>query len=176
MEVMYLRFKPYVIDRDGTQVYVEITPMTPADAQRTDAVPKWQTSWNSDYLSVDEFEKYSVKCGDELIALGAYEILESSLVVHIIYLEAHPDSNPTIAGTERRYSGIGQLLIAYGIKLSIDHGFGGDVVLEAKTTKLADHYVRDFGAVQLPVFQSSAPRFLIADEAAKRIFFRYLFE
>lgn len=50
----------------------------------------------------------------------------------------------------------------------------GDVVLEAKTTALAKHYERDFGAVRLPTFQSSAPRYLIAEEAAKRIFFTYL--
>ena len=56
----------------------------------------------------------------------------------------------------------------------MDHGFGGDVVLEAKTPELAQHYERDFGAVKLPTFSSSAPRFLIADEAAKHIFFSYL--
>ena len=48
-------------------------------------------------------------------------------------------------------------MIAYGIKLSIDNGFAGDVVLETKTTELARHYERDLGAVQLPTFQSSAP-------------------
>ena len=69
--------------------------------------------------------------------------------------------------------GIGRLLIAYGIKLSVDHGFGGDVVLEAKTTELANHYINDFGAVKLPSF-SGAPRLLVADDAAKRIFFSYL--
>ena len=47
-------------------------------------------------------------------------------------------------------------------------------MLEAKTTAVAKHYERDFGAVRLPTFQSSAPRYLIADEAAKRIFFTYL--
>ena len=41
--------------------------------------------------------------------------------------------------------GIGRLMIAYGIKLSIDNGLAGDVVLEAKTTALAKHYERDFG-------------------------------
>ena len=68
----------------------------------------------------------------------------------------------------------GRLMIAYGIKLSIDNEFAGDVVLEAKTESLAQHYEKDFGAVQLPLFGSSAPRYLIADEAAKRIFFTYL--
>ena len=65
-------------------------------------------------------------------------------------------------------------MIAYGIKLSIDTGFPGDVVLEAKTTDLAKHYERNFGAAPLPVFGSSAPRHLIAGEAAKQSFFTYL--
>ena len=112
-------------------------------------------------------------CG-ELIALVAYEILENALVVHIVYMEAQPESNPTLDEDDPKYTGIGRLLIAYGIKLSIDNGLTGDVVLEAKTTKLAQHYERDFGAVLLPTFRASAPRYLIADEAAKRIFFTYL--
>ena len=109
-----------------------------------------------------------------MVALGAYEIQENALIVHIVYMEAEPGSNPTIVGESRKYRGIGRLLIAFGIKLSVDNGFGGDVVLEAKTTKLAEHYAKDFGAVKLPSLSSAAPRFIIADEAAKRIFFSYL--
>lgn len=101
------------------------------------------------------------------------KILDNILAVRIIYMEAQPQSNPVLSET-RKYIGIGKLLIAFGIKLSIDHGFNGDVLLEAKTTELADHYRRDFQAVQLPVFDLSAPRFLISDEAAEKIFFDYL--
>lgn len=39
---------------------------------------------------------------------------------------------------------------------------------------LARHYEKDFGAVKLPQISSYAPRFLIADAAAKRIFFSFL--
>ena len=109
-----------------------------------------------------------------MIGLGAYEINDDSLIVHIVYMEAQPESNPTIVGDARKYRGIGRLLIAYGIKLSIDNRFRGDVVLEAKTTELARHYAEDYGAVRLPSFSSAAPRFLIADSAAKAIFFSYL--
>ena len=128
----------------------------------------------SEFLSDERLEKYAAKAGNELVALGAYELLENSLVVRIVYMEAQPESNPTLDGGTPKYRGIGRLLIAYGIKLSIDSGLTGDVVLEAKTTSLAKHYEEDFGAVLLPTFQSSAPRYLIADEAAKRIFFTYL--
>ncbi len=169
-----MQFKPFVFDRENIQIPVSIEPMTQFDAQTTNLLPVWQTPWTSEYLAGDRFEKYAAKAGGELIALGAYEILENSLVVHIAYMEAHPESNPTLDGGVPKYTGIGRLMIAYGIKLSIDNGFAGDVVLEAKTTELARHYERDFGAVRLPTFSSSAPRYLIADEAAKRIFFTYL--
>lgn len=125
-------------------------------------------------MTDERFRRFSAKAGNELIALGAYELLESALVVHIIYMEAHPESNPVLDSGSPKYTGIGRMMIAYGIKLSIDNGFAGDVILEAKTTHLAKHYEEDFGAVRLPVFQSSAPRYLIADEAAKRIFLAYL--
>lgn len=171
-----MRFVPFITSCSGSRVSVDILPMTSSDAHRTSENPKWLTSWESEFIRSNEYEKYAVKHDDELIALGAYEILDSSLVVHIIYLEAQPESNPVLSGKHRKYYGIGQLLIAFGIKLSIDNGFGGDVVLEAKTPELAEHYVDDFGAVQLPTFNVSAPRFLIADDAAKRIFFRYLAE
>lgn len=148
--------------------------MLPSDAAATNLPPVWQTSWTSKYLAEERFEKYSAKLKGELIALAAYEVLQNSLAVHIVYVEAHPESNPTLVHGMPEHTGIGRLMIAYGIKLSIDNGFAGDVVLEAKTTSLAQHYEKDFGAIQLPVFNSSAPRYLIADEAAKRIFFTYL--
>ena len=167
-------FIPYVFDKNNEKVSVSITPMTAQDADTTDTSPRWQTSWNSVYIQSSSYDKYAVHIGEELIALGAYEVLEQQLIVHIVYMEAHPESNPTMVGLEPKYSGIGRLLIAYGIKLSIDCGFSGDVVLEAKTPELALHYMRDFKAVPLPAFSGGAHRFLIADEAAKNIFCNYL--
>lgn len=169
-----MQFKPFVSDPNGKQIPVRITPMTPQDAEATNIPPLWQTSWISDYLQDLRFEKYAAKVDDKLIALAAYEILSNALVVHIAYMEAQPNSNPTLDHGRPKYSGIGRMMVAYAIKLSIDNGFAGDVVLEAKTAQLAQHYEQDFGAIKLPTFQASAPRYLIADEAAKRIFFTYL--
>lgn len=173
-EVRAVQFTPFVWDQSGNHVPVSIEPMTKQDAVQTNFLPKWQTSWTSDFLQEGNFDCYSAKVSDELIALAAYEILADFLVVHIVYMEAHPESNPTMDGGDPKYTGIGQMLIAFGVKLSIDNGLTGDVVLEAKTSALAAHYELDFGAVALPSFTSSAPRFLIADEAAKRIFCNYL--
>ena len=161
-----MQFKPFVFDRMNQQVPVSIVPMTQADAELTNLPPVWQTSWTSEYLSADRFEKYAAKVGDELIALGAYEILSNSLVVHIVYMEAQPESNPNLDGGAPKYTGIGRLMIAYGIRLSIDNGFAGDVVLEAKPRNWRGTTKRTLGRFRF--------RYLIADEAAKRIFFTYL--
>lgn len=169
-----MQFRPFVYDSENQQIPVSIKPMTRSDAESTNLLPAWQTSWTSEYLAEEHFQKYAAKVGDELIALGAYEVLNRSLVVHIVYMEAQPESNPNLDDGRPKYTGIGRLMIAYGIKLSIDNGFAGDVVLEAKTTELARHYEKDFGAIPLSTFDSSAPQYLIADEAAKRIFFTYL--
>lgn len=169
-----MQFKPFVFDKGKQRISVSIVPMSRNDAELTNLPPAWQTSWTSEYLAEERFKKYAAKADGELIALGAYEILNHSLVVHIVYMEAQPESNPNLDGGLPKFTGIGRLMIAYGIKLSIDNGFAGDVVLEAKTTELARHYERAFRAVRLPIFDSAVPRYLIADEAAKRIFFTYL--
>lgn len=62
--------------------------MTHRDAELTDEQPLWQASWISEFLSNEKFQRYAAKAGNELIALGAYEILENALVVHIVYLES----------------------------------------------------------------------------------------
>ena len=168
-----MQFDPYILDSNGNRVPVTIAPMSKDDAKQTDAFPKWQTSWMSDFITDSDFDCYAVKNDDELIALGAYEIQKGILVVYIVYMESHPESNPTLTHN-RKYTGIGKLLIALGIKLSVDNGFGGDVVLRAKTSSLEKHYINDYGAVKLPSYNSAAPRYLIADEAAKQILLSYL--
>ena len=60
------------------------------------------------------------------MTLGAYEISEDVVTVHIVYMESQAQSNPTLAKSPK-YHGIGRALIAYGIKLSVDAGFNGDV-------------------------------------------------
>ena len=51
-----------------------------------------------------------------LAALGAYEISEDVVTVHIVYMERQAQSNPTLCETPK-YHGIGRVLIAYGIFL-----------------------------------------------------------
>lgn len=77
-----VQFRPFVYDAMNRQVPVAIEPMTAQDAALTDREPLWQTSWTSEYLADENYEKYAARVGDELIALAAYEILPTALVVH----------------------------------------------------------------------------------------------
>ena len=66
-----MKFLPFVYDSELNRIFVDIERMTQADADATDFFPMWQTSWNSEFLKESRFENYSMKAGDELIALGA---------------------------------------------------------------------------------------------------------
>ena len=95
-----------------------------------------------------------------------------------MYVESAPHSNPVLTEkSERKYSGVGTALIAFGIKYSIDNGCRGDVVFDAKTDELAKHYAEDFDAMRIPSITNGGPkRFMLADEAAWKLFSEHLVE
>ncbi len=173
-------FSPFVIQADtGSVVGVTVNLADRSDLEATHGNPTWQTDWTSEYLSEPTVEKYAVKSeSDDLIALAAYQIRGRSAYVYILYAESAPHSNPTMNPVGRRkYYGIGELLIAYGIKYSIDHGCRGDVVFDAKTDELARHYESDFHARRIPSLKPGGPkRYMLADEDAWRLFSKYLKE
>lgn len=173
-------FAPYVIRGDNAErIGVQIIPATQQDLAGTKVDPLWQTDWESGYLTAPNIDKFAMKLSDgELLALGAYQIAGNKAYVYILYLESAPQSNPTItAAGQRKFYGIGEAMIAFGIKYSIDNGCRGDIVFDAKTDELARHYVKDFGAKQVPSAASGGPkRFMLADEDAWSLFSKYLTE
>lgn len=175
-----MQFVPYVIRRSNAEkITVEITPATQQNLAATKGNPPWQTDWESDYLANPNVDKFAMKIPNgELIALGAYQIAGNKAYVYILYLESAPQSNPTItASGQREYYGIGEAMIAFGIRYSIDNGCRGVVVFDAKTDELAWHYAKDFRAKQIPSGASGGPkRFMLADEDAWNLFSKYLTE
>ena len=116
------KFVPFIIKTDGSQnISVKIVRMKKSDAVQTEKEPVWQTSWLSDYIQDDAFEKYALKTSDgELVALAAYEILENDVMVHITYIESQPESNPTIVGHSKKYLGVGRVLIGSSCRLTMN--------------------------------------------------------
>ena len=163
----------YIIESvTGKHINIEVDAASKDDLEITRG--GWQTVWDTDFILDPQKEKYVAKTEEgEIVALGAYRVREGSVAVYIAYIESQPESNPTIVGHSKRYQGIGRVLIAYGIKLSIDHGCGGTVTFEAKVPELAELYIRDYGACPLPSF-CGAPRYELSGEAAMNIFVTYL--
>lgn len=54
-EVSDVQFKTFVLDKEDWQIPVSIVPMSQTDAETTNALPAWQTSWTSEYLAGDRF-------------------------------------------------------------------------------------------------------------------------
>ena len=154
---------------------VKMLKMSKADAMQTNKEPLWHSSWTSAFISDKEKLKYALKTADgELVALGAYRVQPTCVAIEILYIESHPESNPTIT-KQKKYLGIGKAMIAFGIALSCNHGCEGCVVFEAKTSKLAEHYIHDFGAIPLSSF-GGPQRFMLEGDAAYAIVSEYLKE
>ena len=169
--------KPFIVLEHERKVPVVIERATAEDLKATAKAPKWQTDWTSEYLADEKIEKYSLKTKEgNLIALGEYRVMGRKAYVYILYLESAPATNPTLTA-KREYYGIGEVMIAFGIKFSIDSGCRGDVLFEAKTPELARHYEKDFHARQVATLNSGGPqRYMLADEDAWNLFEKFLAE
>ena len=78
-------------------VTVKMSKMSKADAMQTNKEPLWQSLWTSEFISDKEKLKYALKTADgELVALGAYRVQPTCVAVEILYIESHPESNPTM--------------------------------------------------------------------------------
>lgn len=165
----------YVISADsGEEIPANIREVQLADYVKT-VKDHWQTSWMSEYLQDEALEKYALEIviTGELIGLGAYRNMPEGVLVYVEYIESAPESNPTLSQT-RKYLGIGAALLAYGIQLSVDYGYGGAIYLKAKTSEIREHYIKDFGAIP---FSRRDPFLLLIDgEAAQNLFSQYLRE
>jgi len=165
----------YVLrETDGSHVPVTVRSATFADFAQTEA-NHWQTSWLSPFIRDEELEKYALEIDDthELVGLGAYRDVPEGLLVYVEYIESAPTGNPTLDAT-RQYRGVGAALLAYGIQLSVDRGYGGAIYLKAKTTRLREYYICEYGAEP---FSRADPYLLLLDgDAAQRLFSRFLEE
>lgn len=165
----------YVIDaKTNKTIPAVIRRATKADFRKTIS-EHWQTNWQSSFIQSDELEKYALVIEDskELVGLGAYRDMPEGVLVYVEYIESAPNSNPTMTES-RAYLGIGAALLAFGIQLSIDYGYGGTIFLKAKTSDLCEHYIKNYGAIP---FSRRDPFLLLIDgEASQALFSRYLRE
>ena len=162
----------YVIDGvSGEPVPAKIRQADLTDLART-VQEQWQTSWLTDFIQDSVLEKYALEitATHETVGLGAYRNVPEGVLVYVAYIESAPHSNPVLSH-ERKYRGIGATLLAYGVQLSIDYGYGGAIYLKAKTSEIREHYIRDFGAIP---FSRVDPYLLLIDgQAAEELLLQF---
>lgn len=165
----------YVLSLDRTvQFAASIRPAVQSDFLKTEQ-EEWQTSWLTAFIQDEALEKYALETVEtkKLVGLGAYRNMPEGVAVYVEYIESAPDNNPTRT-KDRKYVGIGAALLAFGIQLSIDYGYGGAIYLKAKTSEIREHYIHDFGAIP---FSRHDPFLLLIDgDAAWELFSQYLVE
>ena len=63
---------------------------------------------------------------------------------------AHSNANLLHAkGEPKKYTGIAKALTAYAASVSLEAGYGGVIVFKAKTDRLLEYYIKEFGAMQV---------------------------
>ena len=99
----------------------------------------------------------------------SYSIDESVLAVEIVYIEsaAHSNANMLNHSEQKKYLGVAKALFAYAVQKSLEAGFGGVIILKAKTTKLMEYYIREFGA--RPAGRYNPFQLIIWNDAAEAI-------
>ena len=163
----------YIVEsQTSAKLPASIREATAADFEQT-AQEHWQTDWRTDFIQDAALEKYALELDAtrELVGLAAYRDMPEGVLVYVEYMESAPSGNPTLS-KPRKYAGIGAALLAFGIQLSIDYGYGGAIYLKAKTTQLREHYMRNYGAIPFSRFD---PFLLLIDgDAARELFGQYL--
>jgi hypothetical protein len=149
-----------------------------ATSEELAATKNWQTKWTTPYARKLP-NKVALRREDngELLGLMSYELDQRSLAVEILYVENARHSNANLLhaeGQQKKYVGIGKALFAYAIQTSLDAGFGGVLVLRAKTSKLLEYYQQKFGAQQAAAFDPF--RLIIWEDAAGELISDYIVE
>lgn len=102
------RFRLHIWDTQKKKILVTALKATQQDLETTSVEPQWQTDWTSDYITSSGFDLYAFKTvAGELVALGAYEVRNGNMGVHIVYMESQAESNLTLVG----YPSIGELVV-----------------------------------------------------------------
>lgn len=166
----------YVIDAETNQ-NIDVYMGEAREDELRSTISGWQTDWTSDYIRTPSFMPYALRTEDEqLVALAVFEEQRNHFILHLPYMEAHPESNPNLT-SKKRYKNIAHAVIAFGVALSANLGYGGAVTLEAKTSELLKYYVKEFHAAVLGSGGvAQAARLLIADESALRAITRFTLE
>ena len=150
------------------QIPAVVVPAEQSDLEHT---RNWQTQWISQEAQ-EMPNKVALKREDdgELLGLMSYTLDADNFAVEIVYLESADHSNANLLSMvqgKKKYVGIAKALFAYAAYLSNQAGYGGVLFFKAKTSKLREYYMREFGA--MPLGHYDPFRLIIWEDAAEKL-------
>ena len=154
------------------KIPVVVSPATKDDLLATKG---WQTRWTTK-AALEMPNKVALHRTNnaELLGLMSYRLDQSGLAVEVIYLESAAHSNANLLHQEnhpKKYVGIAKALLAYAISVSMDAGFDGVIYFKAKTSRLREYYIQQFGAMPLGSYDPF--RLIIWEDAAQNLIAEY---
>ena len=141
---------------DHTIVDTSYSAITKAELK---TLKKWQFKWTAKDLSECEIYKLTVQDDDRIQGLIAIQGIPGSYSVYVKIAESAPHN----IGKAKEYYGVGGHLFAIAVQRSYELGYDGFVYMDAKNTKLVEHYTKSLGAKLLG---HPHPYRMIIDEAA----------
>lgn len=159
----------FVLDAEQDQKIPSV--VVAATEQDLALTSDWQTNWLSDEaVAMPNKVALHRKDTNELLGLMSYSVDERALSVEIVYIESAKHSNANMLWSTRKpkkYIGIAKALFAYAVDVSRNAGFDGIVVFKAKTTKLREYYIEEFGARHAGSYDPF--RLILWEDAAAKI-------
>lgn len=111
---------------------------------------------------------------DDTNPQGLISLRRDSQGVYMSFASTAPHNNKDLTGGTQKYIGVGGHLFAAAIEESVKAGTGGCVYGFAVNKEVLAHYIKEFGAVHIPIEHPF--QFMIADEAAQRVVDIYNYE
>lgn len=162
-DVQIDHFTPCLIERSTGKIVQ--TSFSKATAKELTGLQKkgWAFNWKAPDLKQAAVYKLTLKDSSEIQGLIALTDFPNDQAVYVNIAESAPHNR----GTQKQYEGVGGHLFAIAAQVSIDHGFGGFVFMDAKNTELVRHYHEKMGAQLLGM--PHPYRMFIDEEAAHRL-------
>jgi hypothetical protein len=140
-----------------------VVPVIEADLPSIHKKAGWLFDWKSEFLQPERqvCKLITEKEPNVIQGLVSFKKEDSFMLMPLI------ESAPFNIGKGKKYLGVPCNLVAYGCKLSKEHGFDGVVAFDSKTA-LISHYEKTLGAVRI-----GGNRMAIFEEDAKKLIDKY---
>lgn len=162
-DVLIDKFTPCLVDRATGKVVNTAYSVAAKSELRGLRNKGWNFDWTADDLKDATVYKLTLEGKNEIEGLIALTDYKSDSAVYVNIAESAPHN----LGKAKRYDGVGGHLFAIAAQVSVDHGFGGFIFMDAKNQDLVKHYHDKMGAQLLGM--PHPYRMYIDEQAARKL-------